>query len=96
MATYLQYGKYTPDAVKKISQTRYGKVNTIVKKNKGKILSTFILVGDDDHDFVNIVEFPGIDEAIKVSIELYKATGMSFTTTPALEVKSFFNLMSKR
>jgi len=96
MATYLQYGKYTQDAVKKISEVRYAKVNTIVKKNKGKILSTYVLLGDVDHDFVNIVELPGLDEALKVSIELYKATGISFTTTPALGVKSFFNLMSKR
>jgi len=42
---------------------------------------------------VAIVDFPGLKEAMKASIELTKLLGISFTTAPTVPVEEFDKLM---
>ena len=40
-----------------------------------------------------IVEFPGVNEAMKTSVALNKALGISFSTVPALRIEDFDKLV---
>lgn len=51
---------------------------------------SIILMGEND--LALIVDFPGIQQAMKGSIELTKQTGISFSTAPALTVEEFDKL----
>jgi uncharacterized protein with GYD domain len=44
-------------------------------------------------DVLAIVEFPGVSEAIKASVALNKALGISFSTVPAIYVEDFDKLV---
>jgi hypothetical protein len=43
-----------------------------------------------------IVDFPGVREAMKASVGLNKALGISFATMPALPVEDFDKLVAGR
>jgi len=45
-------------------------------------------------DILVIAEFPGIKEAMKASVELNKALGISFSTVPALRIEEFDKLVT--
>ena len=42
-----------------------------------------------------VVELPGIDEAMKASVALARASGTSFTTCPPVTVETFDKLAAK-
>jgi uncharacterized protein with GYD domain len=93
MATFFMYGRYSSaDVLKQISQERTKEAENLVKKFGGKVESMYALLGD--RDLVIISTFPGIENAMKASIALTKATGISFTTSPAVPVAEFDKLMS--
>ncbi len=93
MATYFMFGKYSSESVKKISAKRTGQAKALVKKHGGKIEAMYALLGDPD--VVLIVSLPSNDKAMKASVALSKATGIAFTTAPALAVAQFDALMSR-
>ena len=84
MSTYSMLGKYSTDAVKKISAERTKKSTAIVKKCGGQVKAIYALLGDIDA--VAIVDFPGVKEATKASVELTKMLGISLTTAPAVTI----------
>ena len=90
MATFVLFGNYTPEAVKGISADRTKAGTKIIEKAGGKLLAGYALLGDVDLVFV--LELPGMDEAMKVSLELTRLTGIAFTTSPAMSVKDFDKL----
>ena len=90
MATYFMYGKYSPEAVKKISVKRTTETEKIIRKFGGEVVSMYALLGK--YDIVLIVNVPGVEEVMKVSIALSKLTGMSFATFPAVAVAQFDKL----
>jgi len=92
MATYFLFGKYTPEAAKGISASRTEKANQLIKKFKGKIVSIYALIGEKD--LVIIATFPGTEQALKYSIAVNKLTGISFTTSEAIDVKDFDKIVS--
>jgi hypothetical protein len=47
----------------------------------------YTLLGE--YDLALVIDFPGIKEAIKTSIDLVKLTGITFTTFPAMTVLEF-------
>ena len=47
------------------------------------------------YDLVFIVDLPGTQEAMKVSIKLSRSTGISFTSCPAMSVEHFDRLMAE-
>lgn len=90
MATFIMMGNYSADAVKQISVERIPKANQIVQQCGGAILSTYVTMGRTD--ILVITEFPGINEAMKASVSLNKALGISFSTVPALAIEDFDRL----
>ncbi len=87
MATFLLFGKYNAQAVQGISAQRTQKVNEVVKKLGGKVQASYALLGC--HDLVFILDLPDTAKAMKASVELAKATGIGFTTSPAVTVEEF-------
>ena len=91
MATFVMFGKYSLDSVKEISPKRTEKAEALIKENGGSLVSGYALLGKVD--LMLIVDFPGIEEAMKPSVGLAKLLGISFTTAPAVSIKKFDKLM---
>lgn len=87
MAKFLMLGKYSAEAVKGITAARTNQVVGIIEKSGGKVNTMLALLGSYDLAFV--VELPGIQEAMKSSVALTKATDIGFTTLPAVTVEEF-------
>ena len=87
MSTFFMFGKYSQEALKKISARRTKKAVEAIEKFGGKIVSMYALLGE--HDLALIVDFPKTEEAMKASVALNQLTGISFTTSPAISVESF-------
>jgi len=92
MATYFMFGKYSSKALKEMSAKRTDKAMGLIKKFGGKVNSMYALLGGQD--LVLIVDFPGIEGAMKASVALNKLTGIAFTTSPAVTVKEFDKIMT--
>ncbi len=45
-------------------------------------------------DVLAIVEFPGVSEAVKASLALSRALGISFSTVPVLAIEDFDKLVA--
>lgn len=91
MATFVMLGKYSAEAIQGISSDRTTKANEAVQKLGGEIKSMYALLGK--YDLVFVIEFPGIEEAMKASIAINKLTGISFTTSQAIPVNRFDTIM---
>lgn len=92
MATFLMFGKYSTDALGKISASRTKSANALITDSGGVVKAAYALLGDID--LVLIVEFPSIEKAMKVSITLSKQLGIAFKTAPALNVEEFDKLIT--
>jgi len=91
MTTFIMTGRYSSEAIKKISGERTTKAIKIVKDCGGKLVATYATMGETD--LLAIMEFPGVSEAIKASVTLNKALGISFSTVPALRIEDFDKLL---
>jgi len=91
MPTFFMFGKYSIDALKEISAERTKNATAIVGDCGGEIKAGYALLGETD--LVLIVDFPGMKEAMKASVELTKLLGISFTTAPAVTVEEFDKLI---
>jgi len=91
MATYVMFGKYSAGAIKDISGDRTRKSLDLVKKLGGEVKSMYALLGEKDLLFV--IDFPGMEAAIKASIALSKLTGIAFATSEAIPVEKFDKIM---
>ena len=94
MLTFIMFGKYSFGAVKEISAERTAKATAIIGDSGGKVKAGYALLGE--HDIVIVVDFPGVKEAMKASVELTKLLGISFTTAPAVTVEEFDKLIEGR
>ena len=92
MATFFMFGKYSSEAVKKITSKRTKDAVKLLKKFKGEVKSMYALLGEND--LVFIVNFPDVTQAMKASVALNKLTGISFTTLPAVTVEEFDKMMN--
>ena len=90
MATFFMFGKYTAEGIKGMSAARTVKANNLIKENGGKVLYQYAILGKNDLIFA--VDFPGVDEVIKTSVALYKLTGISFSSVPAISLEQFDRL----
>jgi uncharacterized protein with GYD domain len=93
MATFLMFGKYSPEASKEISSERTEKAIGLVEKYGGHVNSIYALLGEKD--LVLIVNFPDTEQVIKAAVGLSKLTGISFSTTLAIPVEEFDRMMSE-
>ena len=87
------FGKYTSDAIKKISGDRTRKAINTIQKMGGRVKSVYALLGYSDLVFIVSLPNPGL--ATIASIELTKMTGIAFTTSPAIPVEEFDQLVNK-
>ena len=85
-------GDYTSEALKEMSAARTGSIIDQIRECEGSVSSMYALLGE--HDLIFIVEFPGIEQAMKASVALSKSTGISFTTSPAVKVEDFDTFIS--
>jgi len=94
MTTFIMVGRYSAEAIKAISAKRTGLAKGVVEDCGGKLLAFYATLGDSD--LLAIVEFPGIGDAIKASVALNKALGISFSTVPAIKVEEFDKLTAAK
>jgi len=93
MSTFFMFGRYSSAAMKGMSAKRTKEAEGLIKKHGGKVEAMYSLLGEKD--LVFILTFPGIEQAMKASVALSKATGISFTTSPAVTVEEFDKLMTE-
>ena len=93
MPIFMMFGKYSSEALKGISAARTAQAVELVKKNGGKVVSMYAVMGE--HDLVFTLDFPDLEKALAASVALNKLTGISFSTSPVVEVEKFDKLMSE-
>ena len=93
MPIFLMFGKYSSEALKGISPERTDRAVELIRKNGGRVVSMYAVLGE--HDLVFTLDFPDAEKALATSIALSKMTGISFTTSPVVEVEKFDKLMTK-
>jgi uncharacterized protein with GYD domain len=89
----MMFGKYNQDSLKHVSEERTKKAVKIIEKNGGKVISMFAVMGE--HDLVFTLDFPDTEKAMSASIGLNILTGISFSTSPVVDVETFDSLISK-
>jgi len=87
------FGKYTTDSLKEISAQRTDKALELIKKNGGEVKSMYVLLGE--HDLIIVADFPNVEQAMITSVALHKLTGISFTTSPVVNVEEFDRLIEE-
>lgn len=92
MPIYMMFGKYTTESLRGISSERTDKAVAVIKAHGGKIISMYAVMGE--HDLVFTLEFPAEENALATSVALNKLTGISFTTSPVVDVEQFDKLVS--
>ena len=93
MPIFMMFGKYSTEALKGISPERTDKAVELIKKNGGKVISMYAVLGQ--HDLVLTLDFPDSEKALATSVALNKLTGISFTTSPVVEVEKFDKLIAE-
>lgn len=93
MATFFMFGKYSSEALNAMSAERTEKAVSLIKKYDGKVNAMYALLGEQD--LVLIVDFPGVEQAMKASVALTKMTGVSFTSSPAVLVEDFDKMIAE-
>lgn len=93
MPIFMMFGKYSSEALKGISSERTDKAVEVIKKNGGKVISMYAVLGE--HDLVLTLDFPDSEKALAASVALNKLTGISFTTSPVVEVEKFDKLITE-
>jgi uncharacterized protein with GYD domain len=92
MKTFFMFGKYTSEAIRDMSVERTQQVIAAIRELGGEITAMNALLGE--YDLLFCVSLPDVEDAIKASVALNKLTGISFTTSPAVTVETFDELMS--
>lgn len=91
MPKYVMFGKYTPDSIEDISAQRTQDATKVIGDAGGKVVSGYALLGETD--LVLIAEFPGNEQAMKASVGLARLLEISFTTSPAVSIEEFDQLV---
>jgi uncharacterized protein with GYD domain len=91
MATFIMLGQYTTESVKNISAKRSVDAEALIKKHGGKVKEGYAMLGKND--LLLIVEAKNVESAMKISVGLSKLLDISFTTSPAVGMDDFDNLM---
>ena len=93
MPIFMFFGKYSSESLKGISSERTDRAVNLIKKYGGTVISMYAVLGE--HDLVFTLDFPDAEKAMAASVELNKLTGISFTTSPVVEVEKFDKLVGK-
>lgn len=93
MPVYMMFGKYNADALKGVSPERTKKAVEIIGQHGGKVISMYAVLGE--HDLVFTLHFPTTEKALAASVALNMLTGISFTTSPVVDVEQFDRMISE-
>lgn len=93
MPIFMMFGKYSTEALNGISEERTEKVIQIIQNNGGKVISMYAVMGE--HDLVLTLDFPEAENAFATSVALKKLTGITFSTSPVVDVEKFDKLIAK-
>ena len=91
MSTFIMFGKYTANGFTKMSEKRTEKIVEIIKVHKGNIHNMFAILGE--YDLVFLVDFQNTKTAMQASVEIAQYSGINFSTSPALPVEMFDEIM---
>ena len=91
MPIFMMFGKYSSEALKDISPERTNKAVELINSNGGKVVSMYAVLGE--HDLVFTLDFPDAEKALATSVALNKLTGITFTTSPVVDVEKFDKLI---
>ena len=92
MPIFIMYGKYNRNSLKDASERRTKNAVKLIEKNGGKIISMYAVMGE--HDLVFTLDFPDAEKAMSASLALQMLTGISFSTSPVVDVEKFDRLVS--
>lgn len=87
MATYVMFGVYPQDSIKKISAQRTKQMRELIQKHGGRLISAYALLGEKD--LLLMVEFDNVEQVMKTSVALSKILDISFSTSEAVSVEEF-------
>ena len=93
MPIFMMFGKYTSAAMAGISPERTDQAVEIIKQNGGKVISMYAVMGE--HDLVFTLDFPDTEKAFATSVDLNRLTGITFTTSPVVEVEKFDRMIAE-
>jgi len=93
MATFIMFGKYTAKAMEGMEPGRTAKAIALMERFGGKVKSIYAMLGETD--LLIIADYPGNEAAMKASLALAKATGLSFVTSPAVSVEQFDKMIAE-
>lgn len=93
MPIFMMFGKYSKEALYNASPERTKRVVEIIEQNGGKVVSMYAVVGE--HDLVFTLDLPDTEKALAISVAIGKLTGISFTTSPVVDVEQFDRLLSE-
>ncbi len=93
MPIFMLFGKYNQESLQGVSEERTKKAVKVIEKNGGKVVSMYAVLGE--HDLVFTLDFPDADKALSASVALNMLTGISFSTSPVVDVEQFDRLMSE-
>ncbi len=93
MPIFLMFGKYSSEALKGVSSKRTQQAIDIIEKNGGKVVSMYAVIGE--HDLVFTLQFPDAEKALVSSVALHKLTGISFSTSPVVNVEEFDRMIGE-
>lgn len=87
MSVYLTFFNYTPEGAAAISSRRTDEAKKIIKKEKGKFISAYGVMGP--YDAMIIAEYPNEKAATKAIIELCRLLGAKSHTMTAIPIEEF-------
>lgn len=93
MSTFIMFGKYSHDSVREISKDRTRHVVEMIQETGGEIRAIYAVLGA--YDLVMIVNYPTMEEVLRISVLVSQTFGISFSTLPAIAVEEFDELISK-
>jgi len=93
MSTFFMFGKYSAEALAKVSVERTRQANAAIEKSGGQVKGIYALLGE--YDVVIIAELPRMADAMKASIALKRLTDISFFTSAAMPVEEFDQLVGE-
>ena len=94
MSTFFMFGKYnSAESMKQISEKRTRTVIDIIKNFGGGAKAMYAMLGA--YDLILIAEFININDALQASVSITKATGITFSTLPAVPVEEFDRLANE-
>ena len=93
MPIFMMFGKYSTEALHKASPERTKKAVEIIRQNGGKVISMYAVAGE--HDLVFTLDLPDTEKALATSVAIGKLTGISFATSPVVDVEQFDRLLSE-